>query len=129
MHSFMKLFNLDEANSLLPTARGIVEAIQRAHGRLLASQEGARRAAESAELGGGFMPGGEKYVMALINLAERTSELETLGIQLKDYARGLIDFPTLREGRVVLLCWQLGEGDHIEWWHETDAGFAGRQPL
>ena len=49
--------------------------------------------------------------------------------ELKDYGRGLIDFPSLREGRVVLLCWQMGEGDQLEWWHEVEAGFAGRQPL
>jgi hypothetical protein len=41
----------------------------------------------------------------------------------------LIDFPAMRDGRVVLLCWQLGEGEKIEWWHEVEEGFAGRQPL
>ncbi len=46
-----------------------------------------------------------------MSLAEHTGELEALGVQLKDYGRGLLDFPSMREGRVVLLCWQLGEGD------------------
>jgi hypothetical protein len=41
----------------------------------------------------------------------------------------LIDFPCLRDGRVVLLCWKADEGDSIEWWHDVEAGFAGRQPL
>jgi hypothetical protein len=59
----------------------------------------------------------------------RTGELDALGIQLKDYMRGLIDFPSLRDGRIVLLCWYLGEGDRIEWWHDLEAGFAGRQSL
>jgi len=125
----MKLFNVEEANALLPTVRRIVESIRRAHSRVLSFQEAARSAAEAAELGGGFMPGGEKYAGALLNLVERTGELEALGVQLKDYSRGLVDFPSLRDGRVVLLCWHLGEGDRVEWWHETDAGFAGRQPL
>lgn len=126
----MKLFSVEEANALLPTARRVVEAIRRSYGRVLSFREAARRAAEGAELGGGGMPGGgHHYVAALTALVEHTGELEALGIQLKDYARGLIDFPCMREGRVVLLCWQLGEGDRIEWWHETDAGFAGRQPL
>ncbi len=75
------------------------------------------------------MPEGAKYVKTLLTLVERAQELEALGIQIKDYGRGLIDFPSLRDGRVVLLCWQLGEGDQIEWWHETEAGFAGRQPI
>ena len=57
------------------------------------------------------------------------SNLEGMGVQLKDFERGLIDFPSLRDGRVVLLCWQLDEGDELEWWHDIDAGFAGRTPL
>ena len=52
-----------------------------------------------------------------------------IGVQLKDFARGLVDFPSMRDGRVILLCWELGEGDHIEWWHEVEAGYTGRQPL
>jgi hypothetical protein len=50
------------------------------------------------------------------------------GILLKDPDRGLVDFPALREGREVYLCWLLGETT-IEFWHDIDAGFAGRQPL
>ena len=125
----MKLFSVEEANQMLPTVRPLVEAIRRAHGRVAAFQREARRAAEGAEQGGGGFAGGSAYIAALFALAERTQELEELGVQLKDYTRGLIDFPSLREGRIVLLCWQLGEGDRIEWWHDTDAGFAGRQPL
>jgi hypothetical protein len=56
------------------------------------------------------------------------AELDDLGVELKGIDDGLIDFPTTREGRVVYLCWRLGE-DEIGWWHETDGGFAGRQPL
>lgn len=125
----MKLFSIEEANQMLPTVRPLVESIRRAHARVSAFQTDARRAAEGAEAGGGGMAGGAAYIAALFKLAERTQQLEELGVQLKDYTRGLIDFPSLREGRIVLLCWQLGEGDRIEWWHDTDAGFAGRQPL
>jgi len=125
----MKLFTVEEANALLPTARGIVRQVQRAYKRVAASQEAARAAAERAKLGGGGILGGSLYVTALSELAEQAGRLEALGVQLKDYGRGLIDFPSLREGRVVLLCWQMGEGDRLEWWHEVEAGFAGRQPL
>ena len=75
------------------------------------------------------MAAGMKYAILLTNFSEEISELEALGVQLKDLDRGLIDFPSLRDGRVVLLCWQLGEGDELEWWHDMDAGFAGRTPL
>src|SRR5919206_284102 len=124
----MKLFTVEEANALLPTARGIVRRVQRAYSRVSASQEAARQAAERARLGGGGIVGGSAYVAALSELAEHAGRLEALGVQLKDYARGLIDFPSMRDGRVVLLCWELGEGDQIEWWHEVEAGYAGRQP-
>jgi hypothetical protein len=125
----MKIFSVEEANVLLPTVRGVLLTIKRAHGRLLAYREAAREAAKGAEGGGGGMAGGSRYVALLIELTRRTGELEELGVQLKDYERGLIDFPSLRDGRVILLCWQLGEGDQIEWWHDVEAGFAGRQPL
>ena len=125
----MKLFSVEEANALLPTVRRIVGKIQRTHAHLISYQDDAKYAAEGADLGGGGMTDGPVYVTLLIELSTKTAELESLGVQLKDYARGLIDFPSMREGRVVLLCWQLGEGDEVEWWHDLEAGFAGRQPL
>ncbi|HEX6183157.1 MAG TPA: DUF2203 domain-containing protein [Pyrinomonadaceae bacterium] len=125
----MKLFTVEDANALLPTVRGIVRRVQRAYARVSASQEQARLAAEGAARGGGGMVGGSAYVLSLTELAEASGELEALGVQMKDYERGLIDFPTLRDGRVVLLCWQMGEGDELEWWHDLEAGFGGRQPL
>jgi hypothetical protein len=75
------------------------------------------------------MEHGVRYANLLTNFAEQMSELEDLGVQLKDFDRGLVDFPSLRDGRVVLLCWQLGEGDELEWWHDMDTGFGGRTPL
>jgi hypothetical protein len=125
----MKVFSIEEANAMLPTVRDILLRIQRAHRRLRSFQDAARHAAEGAEQGGGGMPDGPRYVKHLIELFSSAGELEALGVQLKDYERGLIDFPSLRDGRVVLLCWHLGEGDQIEWWHDVEAGFAGRQPL
>jgi len=125
----MKLFTVEEANALLPTVRGIVGRIQRTYARVSAAQEQARLAAAGAAHGGGGMEGGGDYVLSLSDLAEAAGELEELGVQMKDYTRGLIDFPAMREGRVVLLCWQMGEGDELEWWHDLEAGFAGRQPL
>ncbi len=125
----MKIFSVDEANALLPQVRPLLVAIKRGRGRLLTFQESVKEAAAGAELGGGGIPDGSRYVTILMKLASDTAELDALGIQLKDYERGLIDFPSLRDGRVVLLCWQLGDGDQIEWWHDVEAGFAGRQPI
>lgn len=125
----MKIFTLQEANALLPSVRIIVGKIQRAHRALTAYSGEAKKASEAAEQGGGGMTYGVAYASVLTELTVQLAELESLGVQLKDFERGLIDFPSLREGRVVLLCWQLGEGDELEWWHDVDAGFAGRTPL
>jgi hypothetical protein len=125
----MKLFTIEEANSVLPTARRILIKIQRSHRKVVSYKEQAVSASSKAETGGGGMTGGMDYLVALTDLAELTEELDSLGIQLKDFSLGLIDFPCMREGRVVLLCWKLGEGDQIEWWHDLEAGYAGRQPL
>ena len=127
--SEIKIFTLQEANALLPSVKIIVAKIQRAHRGLNAYRDEVKKASEAAEQGGGGMTYGIAYAALLTELTVQLSELESLGVQLKDFERGLIDFPSLREGRIVLLCWQMGEGDELEWWHDVDAGFAGRTPL
>jgi hypothetical protein len=129
MSTETKIFTIQEANALLPKVRTIVTKIQRAHRKLMHFREDAKQAAKAAEHGGGGIAGGVAYATALTELTLKISELEALGVQLKDFERGLVDFPSLRDGRIVLLCWQLGEGDELEWWHDVDAGFAGRTPL
>ena len=125
----MKIFTVQEANALLPEVRIIAGKIQRAHRKLSQFRDEAKEAAEAAEQGGGGMANGVVYATILTDLTTQMAELEALGVQLKDFERGLVDFPSLRDGRVVLLCWQLGEGDELEWWHDEDTGFAGRTPL
>lgn len=125
----MKLFTIQEANALLPSVRSMLAKIQRAHRKLSLFRDEARKASEAAERGGGGIVDGVAYASVLTELTLQMSDLEGLGVQLKDFERGLVDFPSLRDGRVVLLCWQLGEGDELEWWHDVEAGFAGRTPL
>lgn len=124
----MKIFSIEEANELIPYVRTTLERIQKLYARLGHYRESAQKAAVAAEFGGG-MEGGTAYVKALYEVGKLTTELHTLGIQLKDYSRGLVDFPCMRDDRIVLLCWQLGDGDEIEWWHDLETGFAGRRPL
>lgn len=125
----MKLFTVAEANALLPVVREILKKIQTARRKLGSYRNEASVAAAQAEQGGGGFGAGLRYADLLIDLTSRTNELEVLGVQLKDFDRGLVDFPSLREGRVVLLCWQIGEGDEVEWWHDVEDGFAGRTPI
>ena len=125
----MKIFTIDEANALLPQVKKIVAKIQRSHRGLSKYRDEAKSAAEAAERGGGGVINGQHYADLVTSLTAEMSSLESLGVQLKDFDRGLVDFPYLRDGRVVLLCWQLGEGDQLEWWHDVEAGFAGRTRL
>jgi hypothetical protein len=125
----MKIFTVQEANAILPEVRNITGKIQRAHRQLSQYRDEARKASQAAEQGGGGMAQGVAYAAILTVLTTQLSALKALGVELKDFERGLVDFPSLRDGRVVLLCWQLGEGDELEWWHDVDAGFAGRTPL
>lgn len=125
----IKLFTVDEANALLPSVKKIVSRIQRFHKAVSRYRDGAKKAAEAAEQGGGGIPQGVHYATVLSQLTLALADLEALGVQLKDFERGLVDFPSLRDGRMVLLCWQMGEGDELEWWHDLDTGFAGRTPL
>jgi hypothetical protein len=85
--------------------------------------------ASASSVGGGGVEGGSVYVKTLIEFGRITSEITDLGVQIKDPEKGLIDFPSMKGERIVLLCWMLGENDSIDWWHEVDAGFAGRQRL
>lgn len=124
----MKVFTVEEANALLPEIVPQLHRIRGLYARVAEMRDSARAAASASQFGGG-MEGGTGYVNALYNIGKITTELHQLGVELKDYERGLIDFPSMRNDRVVYLCWQIGDGDEIEWWHETDAGFAGRQPL
>ena len=125
----MKIFTIDEANALLPNVRAIVSRVRKVYRNLARYRDEAKKAAAASEQGGGGVENGVQYAQLVTSLTGEIAKLEDLGVQLKDYERGLVDFPSLREGRVVLLCWQLGEGDQLEWWHDMDAGFAGRTPL
>lgn len=127
----MQLFTVDLANRTLPLVRRIVEDIVREHRRwqeaiveldLLVS--GVR-----ADLPDPRAVALEREIQAIArDIDQFQSELEGLGIQLKDRRIGLIDFPSEMDGRRVLLCWRLDETS-VQYWHDEDAGYAGRQPL
>ena len=124
----MKLFTINEANELLPEMRKSLLRMQKLYAAVAELRDNAKAAAASSQFGGG-MEGGSDYVRSLYEIGKITTRIHEAGVQLKDYDRGLIDFPSRRGDRIILLCWQLDDGDEIEWWHDTDAGFAGRQPL
>lgn len=73
-------------------------------------------------------PIGTLYVEQLIDLQNTLNRIQERGVIVKDLNRGLIDFPHLKDGREVYLCWELGE-DAIEFWHEVEDGYSGRQKI
>lgn len=124
----MKIFTLHEANLLLHDLIPKLRAIRDSYVKIDGLREPARMAASASEAGGG-MAGGSQYIRLLYNVGKLTSELQALGVELKDHSRGLIDFPFMRKDRIAYLCWQFDDGDEIHWWHEIDGGFAGRKLL
>src|SRR5262245_45601811 len=129
-----RYYTVAEANATLPLVRVIVRDIAELARDLRERNErlarlrpaGQDRAAgvydeELEQIQAEFERGKER-------MREYEQELKNLGVELKDYYIGLIDFPCRMDGREVCLCWRLGEAD-VGWWHEVDAGFAGRQRL
>jgi hypothetical protein len=100
----------------------------RAARRALARPSAQRSLAELGALDGGGWPGRE-VARATIALAAASAELEAVDIVLRDPERGLVDFPSIRAGREIYLCWLVDQEDEVGWWHEPETGFAGRRPL
>jgi hypothetical protein len=127
-----RLFTLDEERALLPAVRAILGEIQASKREV--DTKGADMARMLAATGGNGHLEGElarardAVEYAAGDLQEHIAELNDLGVELKGVDDGLCDFPSERDGRIVYLCFRLGEDD-IEYWHELDTGFAGRRPL
>jgi len=120
-------FTLHEANEALNIIRPLMNEVQAIRQKILAIQPEAWPAIEKSVGNGGNR--------ALSQMAHDFEELDALvhriqdaGAQIKDINLGLVDFPALKDGREVCLCWQYGEED-IAFWHEVEAGYAGRQPI
>lgn len=124
---FPKHFTLEEARAAMPELRRIFKD---AHAR----RERARRADD--KLGAllrktGADVGGPVLSELLLDLQQMNAQIERvnkMGVQVKDFERGLLDFPHIRDNREVFLCWELEEDD-IEFWHDIDSGYAGRERL
>ena len=122
-----RFFTVSEANALIPFLTERVEQLRCVYDELKDSYKNRTHPAQDIQSNGG-MPVDGRYFHLICNLQTVSSEIDSKGCQIKDLDTGLIDFPTIWEGREVFLCWQLGESE-VEFWHEVDAGFAGRQPL
>jgi hypothetical protein len=129
-----RTFTAEEANEALADLRPVAERMV-AHRRALS--EAQHRQAELvvtiAGNGGDLGPSDLQEAAAAIQreadgIAECVRVLDDAGVQVKSLEEGLLDFPSLRDGEDVLLCWQVGEPE-VAFWHGIDEGFAGRKPL
>jgi hypothetical protein len=128
-----RYFTRAEAEALLPRVEPLLREMQALRAELAAYEEQLAAQRVKAQGNGHSGPGADARRNAEIaelgeRVMQRIAEIDELGITVKDLDMGLIDFPCLRDGREVYLCWKLGEPG-IDWWHEIDAGYAGRQPL
>jgi hypothetical protein len=123
-----KYFTVEEANRLIPQIKAIVEELRLGRRRLLNHRPTAEAMAHKA--GGNGGGGDAATYLADYSHAYRRglAQLQDMGVVLKDIERGLVDFSHWRGDREVYLCWKYGE-DRIDYWHETDSGYSGRQPL
>ncbi|MCH8274097.1 MAG: DUF2203 domain-containing protein [Armatimonadetes bacterium] len=119
-------FTIEEANSLIPRLTPLLLRIQDAWDLFQKQRERSHKSLRQAGSNGEPHTSDEDDALHL--LEQLTADVETHGCVVKGHAQGLIDFPSIREGREVYLCWCLGEPE-VQAWHELDAGFAARQPL
>lgn len=129
-----KLFTVEQANAVLPLVRSITSDLVR-----LSREVVERRERLALLTAGRSAPSADPYSEELaqieeelekdsVQLKEYVEELRALGVEPKSGPEGLIDFPSMMDGRIVFLCWKLGEGE-VTYWHELEAGFRGRQSL
>ncbi|HEY1507739.1 MAG TPA: DUF2203 domain-containing protein [Solirubrobacteraceae bacterium] len=121
-------YTLDQATAVRGWVADRIGSIRRSQAELVALGAHARAGIESLDpQTGGSYPGRE-VATALVAVSRALNELEAVDVVVRDVERGLVDFPALRGGEEIYLCWLVDE-DEIGFWHEPDAGFAGRQPL
>ena len=130
-----RTFTLEEAQSLLPVLESLLRTA--ISSKKVIEEVGAEQQALSHRI---FLNGGT--FLDVVPLARRkaerikaeqraqdaVAEIDSIGVQVKDIDIGLLDFPCVVEGQIILLCWKLGEKT-ITHWHGTEEGFAGRKPI
>jgi hypothetical protein len=129
----IKLFSVEQAEKALPFVSRIV-------GDIVKSVEAReQRISARQKLPAHPTPGSDNEERAFAlerevlqfedDVRRYQAELDAVGVEIKDYRIGLIDFFSRYDGRIVYLCWKLDEGETLAWWHDLQGGFRGRQPI
>ncbi|MGZ4180443.1 MAG: DUF2203 family protein [Solirubrobacteraceae bacterium] len=121
-------YTLEQASAVRGWVTDRIDSIRRSQASLVELGARARTAISSLDpqMGGSYP--GKEVATALVALSRALNELDAVDVVVRDVERGLVDFPALRDGEEVYLCWLVDE-DEIRFWHAPDAGFAGRRPL
>lgn len=123
---FSRHYTLDEARALLPSVRQWLEELGRLQDRLKILDKRVAHLIENGADAGG--PSVDQLTMTVADCKRVLRRFRAAEIQIKDLQRGLVDFPSLRDGREVFLCWEKDEDD-IEYWHDLEDGYAGRERI
>jgi hypothetical protein len=119
-------FTVDEANALLERLEAVLGELRDARDRLTDAELHEALAGAAPQNGGGEP--GREVGEAFLDVRRMLMGLEEAGIVIRDIDRGLVDFPAMRDGREVYLCWRRGE-ESVGYWHELESGFRGREPI
>ncbi len=124
-------FTVEEARALVPQLRELLETMRAEKEELDEKSEALQELAPAMNGNGHAVMSAslEQEMKRLIDaIQEKIERITRLGVEVKDIDRGLVDFPSLRDGRVVYLCWLVSEPT-VSYWHDIETGFIGRQPL
>jgi hypothetical protein len=125
-HRFGKHYTREEATALVPQLRQWLDQLRQHQGELQhCDQRIEGMMAGGNDLGGDLV---NKWIRTLASMQSILTEFQRREIQIKDIERGLVDFPAIIGGKEVFLCWEQDEDD-VEFWHELDTGYAGREKL
>ena len=119
-------YTVEQANAALGWVMERIERLRSA--RVGLNDEEARAALQEAGPSNGGGEPGRVVSDAFLEMRSALVELQAMDVVLRDLDRGLVDFPSIRDGREVFLCWEEGE-DEIGFWHDVDSGYGGRRPL
>ena len=122
-----KFFSVEEANAYIPQLLIDIPRIQILMKSLTDEYLDVDKARKKVQLNGGSIQGAD-YLNCILKINYLTDELESKGCVLKGIEHGLVDFPSLRDGKEVYLCWKNPE-QQIEYWHDIQSGFTGRQRI
>jgi hypothetical protein len=125
-HRFEKHYTREEATALLPQVRGWLERLAILRQELERSDKRLTSLMSPGnDLGGDLV---NRWIRTLAEMQGLLGEFQQREIRVKDVDRGLLDFPAIIGGREVFLCWELGE-ERVEFWHDLDSGYGGRERI